>query len=103
MAGTWWHSAAVTHVLMALFAMGSWISVNSLWVELPVITKVLPEGQCARVNSYFTTYIIRLVCLVVWYLGADGGLLCDQHLLVKRLRGVCRRFSGTILNRSEPF
>ncbi|CAL8298900.1 unnamed protein product [Lota lota] len=44
MAGTWWHSAAVTHVLMALFAMGSWISVNSLWVELPVIVKVMPEG-----------------------------------------------------------
>lgn len=44
MAGGWWHSAAVTHVLMALFAMGSWISVNCLWVELPVIVNVLPEG-----------------------------------------------------------
>uniref|UniRef100_A0A3Q3JPB1 Riboflavin transporter n=1 Tax=Monopterus albus TaxID=43700 RepID=A0A3Q3JPB1_MONAL len=36
--------AALTHGLMALFAMGSWISVNSLWVELPVIVNVLPEG-----------------------------------------------------------
>lgn len=44
MAGSWWSSSAVTHVLMALFAMGSWISVNSLWVELPVIVNVLPEG-----------------------------------------------------------
>uniref|UniRef100_A0A669C6G5 Riboflavin transporter n=1 Tax=Oreochromis niloticus TaxID=8128 RepID=A0A669C6G5_ORENI len=34
----------VCHGLMALFAMGSWISVNSLWVELPVIVGVLPEG-----------------------------------------------------------
>ncbi|NXE58050.1 S52A1 protein, partial [Casuarius casuarius] len=32
------------HVLVALFAMGSWLSVNSLWVELPVVVKFLPEG-----------------------------------------------------------
>ncbi|XP_044027538.1 solute carrier family 52, riboflavin transporter, member 2 [Siniperca chuatsi] len=44
MAGSWWSSAAVTHGLIALFAMGSWISVNSLWVELPVVVNVLPEG-----------------------------------------------------------
>ncbi|XP_047460243.1 solute carrier family 52, riboflavin transporter, member 2 isoform X2 [Mugil cephalus] len=45
MAGcSWWSSTAVTHGLMALFAMGSWISVNSLWVELPVVVDVLPEG-----------------------------------------------------------
>lgn len=43
MSGSWWDSAAVTHGLMALFAMGSWISVNSLWVELPVVVNVLPE------------------------------------------------------------
>ncbi|XP_034400945.1 solute carrier family 52, riboflavin transporter, member 2 [Cyclopterus lumpus] len=44
MSGSWWSSAAVTHGLVALFAMGSWVSVNSLWVELPVIVNVLPEG-----------------------------------------------------------
>ncbi|XP_074469118.1 solute carrier family 52, riboflavin transporter, member 2 [Sebastes fasciatus] len=40
---SWWSSEAVTHGLVALFAMGSWISVNSLWVELPVVVNVLPE------------------------------------------------------------
>ncbi|XP_077447345.1 solute carrier family 52, riboflavin transporter, member 2 [Stigmatopora argus] len=44
MSTAWWSSDAVTHGLMALFAMGSWISVNSLWVELPVVVNVLPEG-----------------------------------------------------------
>ncbi|XP_019959941.2 solute carrier family 52, riboflavin transporter, member 2 [Paralichthys olivaceus] len=44
MSCSWWSSAAVTHALMALFAMGSWVSVNSLWVELPVVVNVLPEG-----------------------------------------------------------
>lgn len=41
---TWWTSATVTHILVALFGTGSWISVNCLWVELPVIVNVLPEG-----------------------------------------------------------
>ncbi|KAM8966571.1 solute carrier family 52, riboflavin transporter, member 2 [Pelodytes ibericus] len=36
--------ALLTHVLVALFGMGSWVSVNSLWVELPVVVKELPEG-----------------------------------------------------------
>ncbi|XP_007229271.2 solute carrier family 52, riboflavin transporter, member 2 [Astyanax mexicanus] len=40
----WWNHAIVTHVLVALFGMGSWISVNSLWVELPVVVNILPEG-----------------------------------------------------------
>uniref|UniRef100_UPI003AACAADE solute carrier family 52, riboflavin transporter, member 2 n=1 Tax=Centroberyx gerrardi TaxID=166262 RepID=UPI003AACAADE len=44
MSVSWWSSEAVTHGLMALFAMGSWISVNCLWVELPVVVNVLPEG-----------------------------------------------------------
>lgn len=37
--------ATLTHVLVALFGMGSWVSVNSLWVELPVVVKRLPEGE----------------------------------------------------------
>ncbi|KAK9402811.1 solute carrier family 52 riboflavin transporter member 2-like [Crotalus adamanteus] len=36
--------ALLPHVLVALFGMGSWVSVNSLWVELPVVVKKLPEG-----------------------------------------------------------
>uniref|UniRef100_A0ABM5GDM6 Riboflavin transporter n=1 Tax=Pogona vitticeps TaxID=103695 RepID=A0ABM5GDM6_9SAUR len=36
--------AVVTHILVALFGMGSWVSVNSLWVELPVVVNRLPEG-----------------------------------------------------------
>ncbi|KAM8840845.1 solute carrier family 52, riboflavin transporter, member 2 [Spinachia spinachia] len=55
MAGSWWSSAAVTHGLVALFAMGSWISVNSLWVELPVIVNVLHEGW------YLPAYISVLI------------------------------------------
>ncbi|KAF7691402.1 solute carrier family 52, riboflavin transporter, member 2 isoform X2 [Silurus meridionalis] len=43
-ADMWWNHAVVTHILVALFGMGSWIAVNSFWVELPVVVRVLPEG-----------------------------------------------------------
>lgn len=46
----WWKSPVVTHGLISLFAMGSWISVNSLWLELPVVVKVLPEGQWYNID-----------------------------------------------------
>ncbi|XP_077209657.1 solute carrier family 52, riboflavin transporter, member 2 isoform X2 [Paroedura picta] len=36
--------SVATHVLVALFGMGSWVSINALWVELPVVVKRLPEG-----------------------------------------------------------
>ncbi|XP_012615727.1 solute carrier family 52, riboflavin transporter, member 2 isoform X1 [Microcebus murinus] len=35
---------ALTHLLVALFGMGSWAAVNGIWVELPVVVKELPEG-----------------------------------------------------------
>ncbi|XP_059971884.1 solute carrier family 52, riboflavin transporter, member 2 isoform X4 [Mesoplodon densirostris] len=33
----------LTHVLVALFGMGSWAAINGIWVELPVVVKDLPE------------------------------------------------------------
>ncbi|XP_038616237.1 solute carrier family 52, riboflavin transporter, member 2 [Tachyglossus aculeatus] len=33
-----------THVLVALFGMGSWVAINGIWVELPVVVQDLPEG-----------------------------------------------------------
>lgn len=45
----------LTHALVALFGMGSWISVNSLWVELPVVVKELPEGW--NLPAYLTVLI----------------------------------------------
>lgn len=50
----WWNHVVVTHVLVALFGMGSWIAVNSFWVELPVVVSALPEGKsilCIRNNQ----------------------------------------------------
>ncbi|XP_062987319.1 solute carrier family 52, riboflavin transporter, member 2 [Elgaria multicarinata webbii] len=47
--------AVVTHVLVALFGMGSWVSVNSLWVELPVVVNQLPEGW--NLPAYLTVLI----------------------------------------------
>ncbi|XP_041039091.1 solute carrier family 52, riboflavin transporter, member 2 [Carcharodon carcharias] len=43
------------HLLVAMFGMGSWVAVNSLWVELPVVTKTLPEGW--NLPAYLTVLI----------------------------------------------
>ncbi|XP_078735601.1 solute carrier family 52, riboflavin transporter, member 2-like [Lampetra fluviatilis] len=43
------------HSLVALFGMGSWVAVNALWVELPVMVKVLPESW--DLASYLTVMV----------------------------------------------
>lgn len=48
-------SYLITHLLVAMFGMGSWLAVNALWVELPVVTKSLPEGW--NLPAYLTVLI----------------------------------------------
>ncbi|XP_041713877.1 solute carrier family 52, riboflavin transporter, member 3-A [Coregonus clupeaformis] len=43
------------HVLACCFGLGSWVAVNGLWVELPLIVKTLPEGW--ELPSYLTVII----------------------------------------------
>lgn len=45
----------LTHLLVSLFGMGSWISVNGLWVELPLIVPQIPEGW------YLPSYLSVLI------------------------------------------
>ena len=35
---------AVVYVLVIVFAMASWIDINGVWVELPLLVPRLPEG-----------------------------------------------------------
>uniref|UniRef100_A0A4W5KYP5 Riboflavin transporter n=1 Tax=Hucho hucho TaxID=62062 RepID=A0A4W5KYP5_9TELE len=44
-----------THILDCLFGMGSWVSNNGLWVELPVIVPQIPEGW------YLPSYLSVLI------------------------------------------
>ena len=44
-----------TYVLICLFGLGSWIAVNGLWVELPVLVKYAPEQW--SLPSYLTIII----------------------------------------------
>ncbi|XP_043832525.1 solute carrier family 52, riboflavin transporter, member 2 isoform X2 [Dromiciops gliroides] len=43
------------HILVALFAMGSWIAINGIWVQLPVLVKDLPEGW--NLPSYLSVLV----------------------------------------------
>lgn len=45
----------LTHVLACLFGIGSWVSINGMWVELPLIVPDIPEGW------YLPSYLIILI------------------------------------------
>ena len=60
------------YILFILFGMGSWIAVNGLWVELPILVNEAPEGwnlpsyfviliQIANIGPLMYTIINRLV------------------------------------------
>lgn len=42
-------------VIIVLFGMGSWIAINGIWVELPILVDQLPEGW--NLPSYMTVVI----------------------------------------------
>ncbi|KAM4539561.1 riboflavin transporter 2 [Odontesthes bonariensis] len=60
----------LTHLLACLFGIGSWVSINGLWVELPLIVPQIPEGwylpsylsvliQMANIGPLFVTLMHR--------------------------------------------
>ncbi|XP_074537640.1 solute carrier family 52, riboflavin transporter, member 3-A [Halichoeres trimaculatus] len=52
--------ALLIHLLACAFGLGSWVAVNGLWVELPLIVNKLPEGWDL---PSFLTVIIQLANL----------------------------------------
>lgn len=52
--------ALLVHMLACAFGLGSWVAVNGLWVELPLIVNALPEGWDL---PSFLTIIIQLANL----------------------------------------
>ena len=45
----------ITYALVVIFGTGSWIAINGLWVELPIIVKEIPESW--SLPSYLTVII----------------------------------------------
>ncbi|XP_074148976.1 solute carrier family 52, riboflavin transporter, member 3-like [Sminthopsis crassicaudata] len=45
----------LTHILICIFGSGSWVAINGLWVELPLLVERLPEGW--KLPSYITIII----------------------------------------------
>ncbi|KAM5281425.1 solute carrier family 52, riboflavin transporter, member 2 [Ctenodactylus gundi] len=64
----------LTHLLVALFGMGSWAGVNGIWVELPVVVKDLPEGW--SLPSYLSVLValgnLGLLAVTLWRRLAPG-------------------------------
>ncbi|NXD13264.1 S52A3 protein, partial [Nothocercus nigrocapillus] len=64
--------ALLTHLLACVFGTGSWVAVNGLWVELPLLVTTLPEQwdlpsyitiiiQMANVGPLFVTLMHRFL------------------------------------------
>lgn len=64
----------LTHLLVALFGMGSWAAVNGIWVELPVVVKELPESW--SLPSYLSVLValgnLGLLLVTLWRRLARG-------------------------------
>ncbi|NWX00197.1 S52A3 protein, partial [Caloenas nicobarica] len=83
--------ALLTHLLACAFGMGSWVAINGLWVELPLLVRVLPEQwdlpsyitiiiQMANVGPFFVTLMYRfrpglLKEVVVIYVVVSVGVM----------------------------
>lgn len=78
----------LVHVLACAFGMGSWLAVNALWVELPLIVNTVPEGW--DFPSYLTV-IIQLAnlgpLLVTLMHKLQPGLL-REHLIIYSILSV---------------
>lgn len=65
---------ALTHLLVALFGVGSWAAINGVWVELPVVVKDLPEGW--SLPSYLSVLVavgnLGLLVVTLWRRLAPG-------------------------------
>lgn len=72
-----------TYVLICIFGMGSWIAVNGLWVELPVLVRYAPEQW--NLPSYLTV-IFQLANIgpVIYALG--------NHFAPKKVQEKCAIF-----------
>ncbi|RVE62297.1 hypothetical protein OJAV_G00155740 [Oryzias javanicus] len=60
----------ITHILACLFGMGSWVAINGMWVELPLVVDEVPEKwflpsyltvliQMANIGPFFVTLMHR--------------------------------------------
>ncbi|XP_062248338.1 solute carrier family 52, riboflavin transporter, member 3-A [Platichthys flesus] len=81
------------HVLACAFGLGSWVAVNGLWVELPLIVNSLPEGwdlpsyltviiQLANMGPLLVTLMHKLCpgphkeCVVIYTILSIGVVSC---------------------------
>lgn len=107
--------ALLTHLLACAFGMGSWVAINGLWVEVPLLVTVLPEQwylpsyitiiiQTANVGPLFITLMNRFrpgllkEVAVIYAIVSVGVIAC---LLLAFLWNQTSLISGT--SHSIPF
>ncbi|XP_037308985.2 solute carrier family 52, riboflavin transporter, member 3-B [Pungitius pungitius] len=78
----------LTHVLACLFGMGSWVAINGMWVELPLVVPQIPEGW--YLPSYLTVIIqmanIGPLFITLMHRFRPGAL--DERLIIYCIAGL---------------
>uniref|UniRef100_UPI00359005FB riboflavin transporter 2-like n=1 Tax=Myxine glutinosa TaxID=7769 RepID=UPI00359005FB len=64
---TMWTNPRFTHILVALFTMNSWLAINSVWIEVPAVMQVMPEGW--ELHSYLN-FLLTVANVVLLGMGA---------------------------------
>merc|ERR1712227_1201539 len=72
---------SLVHVLCALFGMASWLAINGVWVELPMLVNVMPGGWSLASQLSIIIQLANIGPLIVTLM----DLYCRQRLNLKAL------------------
>ncbi|XP_031731979.1 solute carrier family 52, riboflavin transporter, member 3-B [Anarrhichthys ocellatus] len=78
----------LTHVLACLFGMGSWVAINGMWVELPLVVPQIPEGW--YLPSYLTVIIqmANIGPLFITLMHRFRPAVLDERLVIYSIVGL---------------
>uniref|UniRef100_A0A8C4QPE7 Riboflavin transporter n=1 Tax=Eptatretus burgeri TaxID=7764 RepID=A0A8C4QPE7_EPTBU len=78
-----WTNPTFTHILVALFTMNSWLAINSIWIEVPAVVQVMPEGWelHSYLNFLLTVANVALMIMEKMIFGLNGFNVAAASLL----------------------
>uniref|UniRef100_A0A915BTR2 Riboflavin transporter n=2 Tax=Parascaris TaxID=6254 RepID=A0A915BTR2_PARUN len=69
----------ICHIAVAAFGMGTWLSVNAVYVELPLLVSFAPEGYDL---ATYIVLIVQLACLFPLIYGILDSKLASKELWI---------------------
>ncbi|XP_046544075.1 riboflavin transporter 2-like [Haliotis rubra] len=99
----------LVYIFIILFGVSSWVDINGMWVELPIMVQKLPEGwnlpsfmvvltQLANIGPLLYAVVAHRVPekVVIYIIIAIGAIACLLLVFYGRLLQLCWTFPGLI-------